>query len=150
MCFDNDADWYASVSSDRRVVATKPSWCEECGCRIKAWQLHRYVYMAEYEDVVQWMDATGNDDPRDFKSEEFECRICLDCQAILDAIKATELAEGCSVYESQPPFGELMTALSEDRLYGDSHYAKAAIKARPDLTAFIRDMAGIDESTEDE
>lgn len=51
------------------------------------------------------------------RTEEYckiRCDICTECTKLLKAIEASEIEEGCNPDESQPGFGELYDAMSED------------------------------------
>lgn len=136
MCFINDYDWYASVATDEETTADKSTKCFECHRAIPAGETFRHIDQQEHEVCTQDPESDyyeGEETDQigckcepgkcDF-GETFSCDICTECTKLLKAIEASEIEEGCSPDESQPGFGELCDAMSEDD--GGRYRAKAA------------------------
>lgn len=132
MCFENDYDWVAHEEIDvvRRIET--PCKCIECHEVIPLGDSARYIYLREGEEGYCVSCEEIHEDCQCEEmdhGEEFECWICLRCSSLRKSIEKVELAEGCSMPEANPAFGELFDALEHD----DGRYLDQFEKDFPEL-----------------
>jgi len=159
MCFDNDHDWYASLSEDTTGPATESQRCDECRTKSAIGETCRRIYQQEHEECRicendcsdefidrgemekllgteddEWARSqieTLHDHKHDY-GETYEYYCCEACDKVRRAVVAREKQEGCPNDSQQPALGELWEALGEhdDR----AEYAKHALAMFPELT----------------
>lgn len=144
MCFTNEADWYAEVSSSNGAMATTQVMCHECLKEIPAGTYARYVWQQEHE-CCQWCENEECECPNRMGEyhecqcsdpdygECFECWICRRCCMALQAIHDVEIEEGCREHESQPMYGNLWESVADDRVYGGGKYLARIQRDYPGL-----------------
>lgn len=142
MCFDNDADWYAEVSTIVDGEAQHATTCFECGTKIKAGEWRRHIDQREHDQCQRCEDELGDwwedgvepcgEGEHDY-GQTFTVDVCQGCCQLLAAIEAVERDEGCPEYARQPAYGELSEAIRDDVLYGESRYVTRAVSDQPEL-----------------
>lgn len=134
MCFDNDADWHASIyETEARVAADgEKLHCHECGVKFQPGEEYTYIFMQEYEEcrVCEWEEAETPCEKHDY-GEIYHYRRCEACSKILAAIKEVEEDEGCPPYATQPMLEELCEVFSDRR--DAKRYAVRAVELYPEL-----------------
>lgn len=147
MCFyHDDYDWVVGRHEVTEGIATVAYVCGECGETIKPGEWYKFHDMYELSDDSVMVDGDGNDldvtditDTTEWFDDERnqhtgpgnhdECYVCATCQALLDAIKAVEMAEGCSEYEASPGIGSMYYDVQEGN--GWIHYADEYARLNP-------------------
>lgn len=135
MCFYNDDyDWYASVTTDETSPATKPTKCDECRRVIPIGEPVRHIWMQQHEycihhpdyDDYEGDDSDGTDCPEGCEhdyGETYDYDCCETCTQLVEAIHKSEIESGCRDAESRPNLTELYDAFAEGE--GSKYLAKA-------------------------
>lgn len=157
MCFNNDYDWYAEVSSDNGAMVAEPAKCYECRRLIPPGSFARAISLMEHElcqacengecdcpgrhDLS--LDYHGCECEHPDHGETFDCWICTDCSKILLAIKEVEIAEGCHEVDSQPAIGQLWESISENE-----KYIEHAVERFPEVLGLLQSKGMCELETE--
>lgn len=151
MCFYQDAEWYASIHEETRLVSDGTARCDECGEIIPAGVGHLNIYQQEreccedcYDGVCDCPGSRDEDEcvcDHECKCEQpnlgqtytYEC--CNDCEKFRSAIYAAEIKAGCDHYEAHPPMGEMQQALIDAGEEECEKYFTMADEMHPELRA---------------
>jgi hypothetical protein len=149
MCFLLDCDWHASVVHEEDRTATKEMNCLECSHKIQPGDSYHYVYQQEHEEcqACEWAECEcpdaldGKDRPQDHEcrcekpnyGESYEYWRCQECSKFLKAVQRAEVDAGCSVYESQPHYEDMIDEISDSGMDEAKRYFKRAAKDFPEI-----------------
>ena len=127
MCFDNDADWYASINEVTESDSGPACRCCECDERIAETDWRQTIHQVEHESCQDCDDELPDDECFHDYGETFDGSLCRTCVRMLAAIEEIEIEAGCKEGHRQPLGGELWESVYGDARYNDGRYVRRAV-----------------------
>jgi len=124
MCFVNDYDWFAEICEITTEESDGTIQCCECWGKILKGDKYQRIYMQEHEECSECDGDLSGDECEHHYGESVIDSTCLRCDALREAVKAVEQAEGCAPEDSEPCVGELFEAV--ESMDGWADYALRA------------------------